>query len=149
MKMFDLVLFDACKNGDCGCVNARNANKGFFFSTNSVDAARAACARSRYIHLATYEADIGLVRACAQNGASMVIALSDLASLPPYEKSKLIGRMRRLARLCAHFNACIRVVTLAKNEYGLRSPDELVLLGQFFGLGERKIKSILEEGIEA
>ena len=131
---FDLVRMDVAPSRPIKTIDIRKNAPNFFSSSDTLEKARSACKRSKYLHFSSYDADVGLMKACAENGCALVIAISDILPLPPYEKAKKIARMKRFAKLAYHYHAKIIVCTLARNEYELRSAFELKMIGEYIGV---------------
>jgi RNase P/RNase MRP subunit p30 len=131
---FDLVRMDVAASHPIKSIDVRKSPANFFSSVATLEQARSACKRSKLLHFFSYDADVGLAKACAQNKCTLIIAVSDVLNLPPVEKGKKIARIRRFSILARHYFAKVKLVTLAKNEFELRSAFEMKILSEYFGI---------------
>ena len=130
----DLARMEASASSPTKIIDVRKSPPNFFSSVPTLEQARAFCKRGKYLHFSAYDSDVGLVKACAQNKCALVVAVSDVLNLPPVEKAKKIARIRRFVALARHFFAEVRLVTLARNGFELRSSFEMKLLREYFGI---------------
>ncbi|GEM_PF-5198827 len=130
----DLVRMDVPASQKTICSDVRKAQASFFSSVITLEQARACCKRSKYLHFASYDSDVGLAKACAQAKCTLVVAVSDVLNLPPVEKGKKIARIKRFVALCRHYFAEVKLASLARNEYELRSAFEMKIVREYFGI---------------
>src|SRR5437868_4313975 len=99
--MWDLVRFSPAAGPGEGAefpqyINVKSAPANFFASVSNLEAARSAAKRCPYLHFSTYEADIGLVRAIAENEGTLVVAVSDFLDANAQQVAQRLGRARQL-----------------------------------------------------
>ncbi len=138
---FDLVRMEGSES-PAKLIDVRKAPSKFFSSANLLAEARSACKRAKFLHFNAYDADVGLMKACAINGCTLVMAVTDLLNLKAGEKAKKLARMKRFAALANHFFAKVKVATLARNEYELRSGFELRAVAELLGMAPGQAKAM-------
>lgn len=130
----DLVRMEKPSDDPGGFIDIRKAPQNYFAAARELAQARAACKRAKFLFFENYDADVGLMKACAENGCTLVVSISDLLHLPPFEKAKKIGRMRLFVFLARHYGAKVRVCSLAKNELEIRNKYEIGAIMRMLGM---------------
>lgn len=130
----DLVRMDVPKSQAAKTMDIRKSPPSFFSSVPTLEQARSACKRGKYLHFQSYDSDVGLAKACAQNNCTLIIALSDVLNLPPVEKGKRIARIQRFVALSRHYFAKVKLASIARNEFEMRSAFEMKMLREYFGI---------------
>ena len=146
---YDLVRFHSdlavVPAGPLMLIDVRSLKPAQFASVPDVERARALIKRTRYIHMPIWYPDVGLARLFKEQGAVMVIGISDLLPLPPAEMAKRLARTAHMAAMVRHFGGEVRLASMARHETELRNPLELMCIGERLGIDAR----IVSEGLHA
>ncbi len=104
--------------------------------SQSVDALRQAAKgrKAKLLLMSSFQADVGLLRDAKQEGKAFVFPISMLLRANGIERGKLMSRMAYLLKLCVQLGAHYVLASGARNEYELKSPEELVVIGEALGL---------------
>jgi len=90
--------------------------------------------RARLLFSPAFQPDVGLIREAAEKGKAFELPVSPLLQSAGVHRAMLMGKMRFFARLCLKLGAPIVMVSQARDGFGLKSPREMVAVGQSLGL---------------
>ncbi|VVB65565.1 Uncharacterised protein [Candidatus Gugararchaeum adminiculabundum] len=126
--------FDCRKLRFCKSRRIKDFNECDVLSTDSLEVIRAGAKRTKLIFLSNFKADAGIVRTVAIAKRCFLIPLAPLLKSDEIEKGRMIGRMKLFVSLCVKYKAEYALVTMAQDEYQLRSVKEICAIGQLLGL---------------
>jgi len=106
------------------------------FESQNIDALRGACKqkRTKFLLMPSFQPDVGLLRDAAEHKKAFLFPISMLLDSHGVLRATLMGRMRFFLKMCIKFKAPYILVSGAKDEYQLKSPQELTAIGEALGL---------------
>jgi RNase P/RNase MRP subunit p30 len=150
--MFDLVRFHSDSDSSASAlrsIDVRSLPPSLFSSVPDVERARIMAKRVKFIHMTIWPTDVGLARLFKEQGAVMVVGVSDFLPLPPAEMAKRLARTAHMIKMVRHFGGKVRLASMARNEGELRNPLELACIGERLGLDARAVMEGLNAPLEA
>ncbi|MFH1285096.1 MAG: RNase P subunit p30 family protein [Candidatus Micrarchaeota archaeon] len=90
--------------------------------------------RADFVFLSIFEPDMELLRACITNKKVLEIPVSPLLKARGMERAKLLAKMRIFLRILNKMGAEYVITSRAENEYSIKSPEELIAIGELLGL---------------
>lgn len=148
MEFFDIfVRFPAGKEmmQELGFSDFRAIPPQELFESQDVDALRNACKQRKVRFLLSFQPDVGLMRDAAESRKAFLIPISPLLESHGIQRAMLMGRMRFFLKLCIKFRAPYLLASGAKDAYQLKSPQELVAIGEALGLSHDQAEWALSE----
>ncbi len=150
--MLDLVRFSAPadfgepKAGESplSIIDVRSLSPSLFSSVPDVERARIMAKRAKLIHMQIWPTDVGLARLFKEQGAVMVVGVSDFLPLPPGEMARRLARTAHMIEMVRHFGGKVRLASMARNEMELRNPLELACIGERLGLDAGVVLAALQ-----
>lgn len=119
--------------------------------SQNVEVLRAACkmGRTRFLLMGSFQPDVGLLRDAAEHEKAFIIPISLLLESHGIQRAILMGRMRFFLKLCVKFRAPYILSSGARDEYGLKSPQELIAIGEALGLSHDQAEWAIAEAPRA
>ena len=125
----------------------------YFSSADSEKLRWAAKKAPLLIRSARLEPDTAFLREVAANNKILEIPLDGLMRSRGAQRAALIGRLRQFLALSIKYRADFMLCTRAQSVYDLRTPHELMAVGQLLGLtraqAERAISAVPDSLMEA
>ena len=114
----------------------KGKNKLPVLTSNNADVLKTA-ARSRefrVLHQPNFTPDVGLMRLMAQNKKIFEIPANALILSNGLERAIIISKMRTFIKFCLKFRVDFALSSRATNEFEVKTPGELVAIGEALGL---------------
>ena len=117
------------------------------FESQSVDALRNACKQRRvsFLLMPNFQPDVGLLRDAAEHKKAFLFPISLILESRGIQRAILMGRMHFFLKLCIKFKAPYILTSGAKDEYQLKSPQELIAIGEALGLSRDQAEWAISE----
>lgn len=149
MEFFDVfVRFPARKEmmRELGFQDFRGISPPEIFESQDVDALRNACKQGKVrFLLSAFQPDVGLMRDAAERKKPFIIPISPLLESHGIQRAMLMGRMRFFLKMCVKFRAPFIISSGAKDDYQLKSPHELIAIGEALGLSHDQAEWAISE----
>ena len=81
-----------------------------------------------------FDVDIGLIRDSAEKKKPFEIPVAPLLESEGVVRASLMGRMRYFIKQCVKLRAPLAIVSQARDEFGLKTPREMIAIGEALGL---------------
>lgn len=91
-----------------------------------------------------YKEDIGLMKQFGGGQAAFLIDLGRIIENSGYKRALEMSRIKRFLRTCVKFSIPFALASLAKDEFSVRSSDELCNIAALVGLNAGQAKFALE-----
>jgi len=95
------------------------------------------------IYLTTYETDVALLAVAAAKEKPMLISISDIIEKEGLQKAIAINRVSRFIKFCKSYKVQIRIATLASNQLGARTAEEIVAVCSLLGLDKKETEKAM------
>jgi len=126
-------------------------DKASVAESQNVEALRSACRSRRiaFLLMPSFQPDVGLLRDSAQNAKPFIIPISPLLESHGTQRAMLMGRMRFFLKICVKLRAPFILASGAKDELQLKSPQELIAIGEALGLSRDQAEWAITEAPRA
>ena len=81
-----------------------------------------------------FEADVGLIRDASAKKIPFEIPIAPILESSGIQRALTMGRTRFFIKLCLKLRAPFALTSQARDEYSLKSPQEMIAIGQALGL---------------
>jgi RNase P/RNase MRP subunit p30 len=118
--------------------------KIILLSSDNPDILKNACKRGADILLfGKFLPDVGLIRAAAENKKPFEIPVSFLLERKGADRAFMMSKMSFFLKICNKYGADFVLTSGARNRFSMKSPAELVAIGEVLGLShDQAVKSI-------
>jgi len=92
-----------------------------------------------------FQADVGLIRDLVGKKKAFEIPVAPLLESSGIARATLMTRMRFFIKQCVHLRAPIVITSQARDSFGLKSPHELIAIGEALGLTHEQAEWAISE----
>ena len=119
-------------------------------SSSNIELLREAAKSNRILLLYNkgFQADIGLIRDAALKRKPFEIPVLPFLESEGIQRAALMGKARFFIKLCLKFGAPIVIVSHACDPISLKSPQEMIAIGEALGLERDQAKWAISEAAE-
>jgi hypothetical protein len=95
------------------------------------------------IYLTTYETDVALLAVAAAKEKAVLIAITDILEKEGLQRAIAINRVSRFIKFCKSYKVQIHIATLANNQLGARTAEEIVAICSLLGLDKKETENAM------
>ena len=107
------------------------------FESDSPEEMRKALGRKHDLYFfSSFKPDDGVIKKAGEKGKVFEIPVDDLIYSKGMKRAIIIAKKSFFLKLCIKYHADYVLTSRAKDEYGLRSPKQMIALGVLLGLSE-------------